>query len=126
MWEAQGYRGIIWVSSAKKDLKETPEEVQDEVGYALELVQGGDQPDNAEQMKGNLREVWAIKVDDDDGATYRTTYVTTFGDDIYVLDTFKKKSKKGVATPQKDLDRIENRLKQAREIYAARQERKKP
>jgi phage-related protein len=124
MSEADGWRDLVWVASTKKDLKATPEEVQDKVGYALELVQAGEEPTNAEQMKGALRDVWAIKVEDDDGATYRTTYVTVLGDDVYVLDTFKKKSTKGIATPQKDLDRIENRLKRAREIYAKRQSEK--
>jgi phage-related protein len=119
MSEAEGYRELVWVASAKKDLKATPEEVQDETGYALSEVQAGRAPDNAEPMKDALREVWAIKVNDDDGATYRTTYITKLGDDVFVLDTFKKKSTSGIATARKDLDRIENRLKQAREIYEA-------
>ncbi len=80
-------------------------------------MQYGDKPANSEQMKGKLRDVWAIKVTNDDGAAYRTTYVTVLGDDVYVLDTFKKKSTQGIATSQKDLDRIENRLKRAREIH---------
>lgn len=119
--EAAENRLLVWVASSKRDLKATPEEVQDQIGYALGEVQAGnDLPDYVARMKGPLRDVWEIKADDDDGATYRTTYVSVLGDDIYVLDTFKKKSKNGITTPQKDLDRIEGRLKQAREIYAKR------
>jgi phage-related protein len=117
----EAYRSIVWVTSAKKDLTATPDEVQDKIGYALQLVQFGITPDNAERMQGRLRDVWAIKVDDDDGAAYRITYVTALGDDIFVLDTFKKKSTHGIATSQRDLDRIESRLKQARELYARQQ-----
>lgn len=122
---SEAYKTIVWVSSAKKDLTATPDEVQDKIGYALQLVQSGITPDNAERMRGSLRDVLAIKVDDDDSATYRTTYVTVLGDDIFVLDTFKKKSTHGIATPQKDLDRIENRLRQARELYARQQQQRR-
>ncbi len=46
-------------------------------------------------------------------------------DAVYVLDFFKKKSTKGVATPQVDLDRIETRLKYARRMATeAKKERK--
>jgi phage-related protein len=43
------------------------------------------------------------------------------GDVIYVLDAFQKKSKKGDETPKRDLDRIRDRLKQAREHHAQQQ-----
>jgi len=36
---------------------------------------------------------------------------------VYVLHTFQKKSKRGVATPKAELDLIELRLKRAREDY---------
>lgn len=110
----EGLRRVVWVTSAKHDLKAMPEDVQDEVGYALEQVQRGETPRNAEPMRGTLAGVFEIKADDEDGATYRTTYTTTIGDIVYVLDAFKKKSKRGVATPRVDLDRIERRLKWAR------------
>jgi phage-related protein len=45
-------------------------------------------------------------------------YTVKIDDDIYVLDFFQKKSKSGKATPQADLDRIEQRLKQARALAA--------
>lgn len=118
MAEAPGYKPIVWVASTKRDLKEMPEDIQDEVGYALELVQHGETPDNAEPLHGNLSGVYEIKANDEDGATYRTVYTTKIGDVVYALDAFKKKSKKGVATPKTDLDRVEQRLKWAREHHA--------
>lgn len=36
---------------------------------------------------------------------------------IYVLHAFQKKSKKGIATPQRDIDLIKARLKRAEEHY---------
>jgi len=116
-----GYRELVWIGSAKADLQKLPESVQDDVGYSLGLVQIGEIPKNASRMRGNLRDVLAIKVDDEDGATYRTTCVASLGPAIYVLDIFKKKSTNGTGTSQRDLDRIANRLRQARENYAGRQ-----
>jgi phage-related protein len=117
MAEAPNRKTLIWVASAKKDLKETPEDVQDQVGYALDQVQAGETPDCATPLHGALSGVFEIKANDEDGATYRATYTTKIGDVVYVLDVFKKKSKHGIATPQTDLDRIEKRLKAAREHY---------
>jgi phage-related protein len=36
---------------------------------------------------------------------------------VYVLHAFQKKSKKGIATPQRDIDLIKARLKRAEEHY---------
>lgn len=118
MAEQEKLLDITWIARTKKDLLASPEEIQDEVGYALYLAQQGKMPANAERMKGALREVIAIHTNDDDGATYRTTYITYQGDALYALDHFKKKSAQGVATPQKDLDRIAQRLKEAKTIHA--------
>jgi phage-related protein len=37
---------------------------------------------------------------------------------IYVLHVFQKKSKRGAATPQQDLNLVETRLKRAAELHA--------
>jgi phage-related protein len=39
---------------------------------------------------------------------------------LYVLHTFQKKSKTGIATPQRHLDLIRQRLRQAEIIHQAR------
>jgi len=89
-----------------------PQDVKDEVGHALRIAQQGGQTDYAHRMKGNLRQVTEIVVDEDSD-TYRAMYTTELPGVIYVLDAFKKKAKKGIATPKVDLDRIEQRLKAA-------------
>jgi phage-related protein len=107
---------IYWVASSYKDLVSMPEEIQDAVGYALDLAQHGSQAHNARAMKGPLRDVVEIRVDDDRGSsTFRATYTVTLDNAVYVLDVFRKKSKTGIATPQVDLNRIEGRLQQAKE-----------
>ena len=100
-----------------KELRSMSGDVKDEVGHALDIAQRGGMAENAKPMKGNLRTVIEIRVDEDSD-TYRAMYTAESETVIYVLDVFKKKSKKGRRTPKRDLDRIEQRLKAARKHYA--------
>ena len=56
-------------------------------------------------------------VEDFDGDTYRAVYTVKFEEIIYVLHAFQKKSKRGIATPKKDIDLIEARLNRAKKHY---------
>ena len=47
------------------------------------------------------------------GGTYRAVYTVKFKEAVFVLDCFQKKSKRGSATPKKDMDMIHARLKVA-------------
>ena len=58
-------------------------------------------------------------VDDFDSDTYRTVYTVRFAGVVYVLDAFQKRAKKGIATPQQDLDLIKSRLRDAELHYRA-------
>jgi phage-related protein len=107
---------IIWMGQSLKELRDMPEDVQDEVGFALDTAQRGGKVAYAAPMKRRLRTVTEIRVDED-GDTYRAMYTTEMEGFVYVLDVFKKKSKKGVATPKEDIDRIAGRLKRAREHF---------
>lgn len=51
--------------------------------------------------------------------TFRAVYTVKFGGRIYVLHAFRKKSKKGIATPQAEIEIIKRRLKQAEELHRA-------
>jgi len=48
-------------------------------------------------------------------------YTTQFAGTIYVLHAFQKKSKKGIATPLKDIDLIRRRLAEAGRLHRERQ-----
>lgn len=56
-----------------------------------------------------------------EGDTYRAVYTVRFHDAIYVLHAFQKKSKKGIATPQRDIELIKQRLAAAERDYRERQ-----
>ena len=74
--------------------------------------------DYAAPMKGDLRSVCEIRTRNESGdSIFRAVYTTSIGDYVYVLDIFKKKSKRGARTPEADLDRIRWRLRQAKEHH---------
>jgi phage-related protein len=56
-------------------------------------------------------------VEDHRGDTYRAVYTVRFASSIFVLHVFQKKSKRGIATPAKDIELIRSRLKWAEDIY---------
>lgn len=69
---------IQWMGSSYDGLIEMPEEVQDEVGYALDLAQHGDKAAYAKPMHGgDLANVMEIVVTDGN-RTFRGAYTTTF------------------------------------------------
>lgn len=110
---------VVWIGSSLDDLKDLPEEVQDDIGYVLGGVQQGEF-DSTIKLSG----VYEIRVDFDTD-TYRAVYVVNLGDVIYVLHVFKKKSKKGSETPKQDIDLIRARLKRAQEDANEREKLKK-
>jgi len=55
-------------------------------------------------------------VEDHRGDTYRAVYTVRFALRIFVLHVFQKKSKRGIATPRKDIELIHARLKWAEQM----------
>jgi phage-related protein len=62
-------------------------------------------------------------VEDFDGDTYRAVYTVKFAGAIYVLRAFQKKSRKGIATPQSEIELIRTRLRAAEEDYRVRRKK---
>jgi hypothetical protein len=59
-------------------------------------------------------------IDDHRGDTYRAVYTVRFATRIYVLHAFQKKSKRGIATPKRDLELIRERLKSAERLHTGK------
>ena len=55
-------------------------------------------------------------VSDQRGDTFRAVYTVRLSDRVFVLHAFQKKSKRGIATSDRDVDLIKRRLKLAVEI----------
>lgn len=56
-------------------------------------------------------------MEDYDTNTYRAVYTVQFAGVVYVLHAFQKKAKRGIATPQQDMDLVKQRLLQAQAHY---------
>jgi phage-related protein len=54
-----------------------------------------------------------------EGDTYRAVYTIRFEGVLYVLHAFQKKSTSGIATPQRHIDLIRQRLRDAEVIHRA-------
>jgi phage-related protein len=93
--------------------------VQRSVGSALWAAQTGGKAPYVKPLKGFAGAGVLEIVDDFDGNTYRAVYTVRFVGVVYVLHAFQKKSKRGVATPKSEIDKVERRLKRAKEEYAA-------
>lgn len=112
-------RPLHWIGSSWKDLKKFPKDVRAEFGFGLHLAQTGQHPPNAKPLKGFGSGVLEL-LDDFDGDTYRSIYVARLEQAVYVLHVFKKKSKRGSATPQIDIELIKRRLRDAMSDNAER------
>jgi phage-related protein len=107
----------VFVGSSRKDLQSFPASVRGEIGQALFEAQLGDHPRNAKPLKG-LGGVLEIR-DNFDGDTYRAVYTVRFEGVLYVLHAFQKKSTSGIATPQRHMDLVKQRLRDAETIHKA-------
>jgi len=109
-------RPLIWVGSSKKDLLELPTEVRRLIGHVLHFAQCGDQHDAAKVLKGfgdaGVVEVIASEAN----GTYRAVYTVRFAAAVFVLHCFQKKSTRGIATPQREIEIIRQRLQTAERI----------
>ena len=105
-------RPLRWIGSSFKDYRKFPDKVQDVFGYELFLAQTGQHPPSAKPLKG-LAPGTVELIEDHDGDTYRAVYTVRFEAALYVLHSFRKKSKRGIVTPRSDIELIRRRLKDA-------------
>lgn len=111
---------VEWISSSLKDMKAMPEDVRRFFGVALFAAQIGGKHDAAKPMKGFSGAGVLEVVEDHDGDTYRAVYTVRFADAVYVLHVFQKKSKKGIATPQEEINKIKARLDMAEQLHKSK------
>ena len=120
---AETAKPVRWVGSARSDLKEFPQAVRRDIGQALYAAQRGETDPSVKPLKGfggasvlEIAEPYA-------GDTYRAVYTVRFEDAVYVLHAFQKKAKRGIRTPQQDVELIKQRLRAAESDYKRRQTR---
>ena len=114
---------LDFIGSSREDLKEFPDEVKQDIGYALFEAQKGQKSETAKPLKGFGGAGVLEIIERFDGDTYRAVYTVKFREVVYVLHCFQKKSKSGIKTPQQDINLIAQRLKAAEEDYRAHYQR---
>ena len=113
---------LEWAPGALKALQGLDPVVKQDLGYNLRLVQKGLEPGWFKPLNGYGARVYELLVDYDTD-TYRCVYTVRFPKAVYVLDAFKKKSKRGSEVPKEIDERIRARLKAVEAHYKANYEK---
>lgn len=108
-------RKLVWLVDSLDQLTGFPPTVRQKLGFALYQAQIGQMHESAKMLHGFTETVWQVRADHP-GGTYRAVYVTQLGEAVYVLHAFQKKATSGIATPQRELDLIRQRLQLARKL----------
>lgn len=99
---------LFWIGSSREELKQFPDDVQDEMG---------DRHNHAKTLSG-LGNAKVIELRENDrSGTYRVVYTVEMAEFIFVLHAFQKKSKSGIATPKQEIDLVKRRMKDAEALY---------
>ena len=86
------------------------------MGHALHLAQIGDKSPDAKPLRGFKGARVLEIVENFDGNTYRAVYTVRLASGVYALHAFQKKSHRGIATDQRDIELVEKRLQDADRI----------
>ncbi|MBX9788081.1 MAG: type II toxin-antitoxin system RelE/ParE family toxin [Pirellulales bacterium] len=108
---------IEWIGSSRSDLAAFPQPVRREFGHALYMAQAGEKSPLAKPLRGFGGAGVLEIVESFNGNAYRVVYTVKFVKAVFVLHSFQKKSKRGMATPQAEIDLIVKRLRDARTRY---------
>ena len=108
-------RPVVWLGDARKNIRSFPPGAQKEMGDELQVIQFGGMPKNAKPFKGVGSGILEIALAYEKNA-YRTVLAVQLGESIYILHAFQKKAKSGIKTPQKDVDLIKRRYREAKEL----------
>jgi phage-related protein len=114
-FETPVLRPVVWMGDSKRNLRAFPVGAQKLIGDELQLIQFGGMPKNAKPFKGVGSGIFEIALRFDTDA-YRTVLAVQLGKKIYVLHAFQKKSRKGIVTPQRDIDLVKQRYMEAKEL----------
>lgn len=110
---------MYWIASSLDDLRRFPDDVKKVMGFALAQAQEGGKHVDAKPLKGfggaGVLEMVANRA----GNAFRAVYTVRFADAVYVLHAFQKKSKRGIATPGREIELVRRRLQMAEEEYQA-------
>src|SRR6266568_4641258 len=83
---------VVWLGDSLRRIRSFPPEARHRVGYQLERVQAGAEPEDWKPMPSIGPGVQELRVRA--AGAFRVLYVARFTEAVYVLHTFQKKSNK--------------------------------
>ena len=99
-------KDLVFVGSSRKDIRDFPKKVKVDLGFALQIAQWGGKAGSTKPLKGFHGAGVLEVVGDFEANVYRAVYTVRFEKAVYVLHCFQKKSKHGIKTPQKEMERV--------------------
>lgn len=99
-------KNIEWIGSSYGDLLKFPKDAKQDIGYNLDKIQRGLEPRDWKSMPSIGVGVKELRIHLSN--EYRVIYLAKYGDTIYVLHSFVKKTQK---TSKKDIEIAKDRLK---------------
>ncbi len=98
---------IAWEGDSKEVISAFPDEVKQNLGFQLRLLQQGEQTTDYRPMTSVGPGVFELR-DQDARSWYRVIYLSRIRDVIHVLHCFEKKSRDA---PQREVETARQRLK---------------
>jgi phage-related protein len=104
-------KDVSFLGDSLRRIREFPNDARQDIGFQLDKVQRGSQPDDFKPMPTVGKGVEEIRLRALDGI-YRVIYTARVGDRIYVLHAFHKKSQ---ATSRSDIELARKRYQWLRQ-----------
>lgn len=115
MAETRKTRPVSWIRAALKEFETFPEGARSICLAALTIAAEGGKADIAKPMRGMGSGVFEIALPFR-GDAFRVVYAVQFAGEVWVVHSFQKKSTRGVKTPKREADLIQDRLKRLKEM----------
>jgi len=97
---------LAWLGSSRETLRQFPADARRAAGHQLHRIQLGLEPEHWKPMPTVGAGVREIRIQT--GRAFRILYIAKFGEAIYVLHAFEKRTQR---TSQVDLDLAQKRLR---------------
>lgn len=97
---------MVWLGSARRDIRSFPADARQRSGFQLRKVQQGLDPDDWKPMASVGPGVREIRIQTE--LAHRVFYLATFEEAVYVLHAFEKKTRK---TPGHDIELARDRYR---------------
>lgn len=99
-------KSVAFVDTALDDLRDFPEDARRQAGFEIDRVQQGEEPTDWRAMPDVGAGVNEIRIHED--GEHRVLYVAKFGEAVFVLHCFQKKTQK---TAKRDIELAKKRYK---------------